>query len=543
MSRAGSHVRKPSPALSLLLAAAQLFSPHARAQERDGAATTRAARDVFRDGGRAPAGIDSLYSESHALVIGVSDYEHWKSLPGVKQDVTEVERALKQHGFAVEVARPEDLGRDRLYRLIADFLSSHGRDRESRLLIYYAGHGYRYRRGDEPEEGFIVPKDAPLPAEGAPQPPSNLVGMRDILASLQGVQSKHVLLVLDSCYGGSLINAADAGDAGPRFVEAGAVTTAASRAEDPDSAPYVPPHIQTKVSGRAWQIIASGTYKQQVPDDSEFRRRFVTGLTDESGKGADLDGDSYVTAPELGEYLQSNVARKSNGSQQPVWGFIGSKAASPGDFVFVMPGATAKEVSITPPFDPALWDVPGGWRLDPTLVDAAAPGLMLPRKLVRHSFRDFESVTRLRLKNNTAANFVLRAQSRQDYYLIQLTGGRFPNEKEAFRLRAWVVRDGRPGAELKYSPLSVEEHWLKKGLNSRQALQVIITAEDNRFTVKLQSGEGNGRGLPLIAPLQFIDENRTYRYGAPGFLTEAGEALQILSVYVYKLTSQEKGRI
>lgn len=534
-------MRKLSLAFCLLLTIAQLFAPPARTQGQDGP-TTRAP-DTFRDEVRASPGIASLYGESYALVIGVSDYEHWKPLPGVKQDVAEVEWTLKRHGFAVEVAKPEDLGGDRLYPLILDFIALHGRERENRLLIYYAGHGYRYRESDGSEEGFIVPKDAPLPADDAFQPPSKAISMRDLLESIKGVQSKHVLLVLDSCYGGSLINAADAGSAEPHFIKAGAAAPAGpAREEDTDSPAYVPPHIRAKVSERARQVIASGTYKQQVPDDSEFRRKFVTGLTDESGKGADLDGDSYVTAPELGEYLQSNVAKKSNGSQQPVWGFVGSKAASPGDFVFIMPGATAKEVAIAPPFDPATWDVPGGWSLAPLLVDAATPGLMLPRRLVRHSFRNFESVTRLRLKNNTAANFVLRAQSRQDYYLIQLTGGKPPNKKEQLLLRAWVVRGGKAVAELSGSPVPVKDPMLEQKVNYRKALQVIITAEDNSFTVKLQSGEGNDWGLLLLVPIIFIDPDKTYRYGAPGFLAGDGERLQILSVHVYKLKTNEKER-
>ncbi|HEX7312598.1 MAG TPA: caspase family protein [Pyrinomonadaceae bacterium] len=543
MSPGGARVRKLSSAFCLLLAAAQLFAPPARTQERDdrtGRGRDALRDEVKRDDVNTLAGVTSLYGESHALVVGISEYEHWRPLPGVKVDVPEVERALKQRGFAVEVAKNEDLGSDRLHWRILDFIARHGGERENRLLIYYAGHGHRHRARDGSEEGFIVPKDAPLPEDGASEPPSKVVSMRDLLESIKGAESKHVLFVLDSCYGGSLINAADAGAVEPRFVEA----VAAAREEDPDSSFYVPPHIRAKVRERARQIIASGTYKQQVPDDSEFRKKFVAGLTDESGGGADLDGDSYVTAPELGEYLQSNVARKSNGSQQPVWGFIGSKAANPGDFVFVMPGATAKEVTIDPPFDPALWDVPKDWSLDKSksLLDAPAPDLMLPRRLVRHSFRDFESVTRLRLKNNTAANLVLRARNRRDYYLIQLTGGRFPARKAQFLLRAWVVRDGRAVTELAGSPVPVKDPMLEQRVSYRKALQVVVTARDNRFTVKLQSGEGKDWGLLLLLPVVFIDPAKTYRYGAPGFLVEDGQRLQLLSVHVYKLKTDEKGR-
>ena len=45
-----------------------------------------------------------LYRQSHALVIGVSDYsEGWPRLPGVQKDVKAVSATLKGHGFNVEI--------------------------------------------------------------------------------------------------------------------------------------------------------------------------------------------------------------------------------------------------------------------------------------------------------------------------------------------------------------------------------------------------------------------------------------------------------
>ena len=43
-----------------------------------------------------------LYEQSHALVIGVSAYEHWPKLLGVKRDVTDVAAALEKNDFAVQ---------------------------------------------------------------------------------------------------------------------------------------------------------------------------------------------------------------------------------------------------------------------------------------------------------------------------------------------------------------------------------------------------------------------------------------------------------
>jgi len=61
-----------------------------------------------------------LYHQSHALVIGVSDYsEGWPRLPGVQQDVKAVRAALKEHGFNVEtVTNPT---RAQLYQAFSNF--------------------------------------------------------------------------------------------------------------------------------------------------------------------------------------------------------------------------------------------------------------------------------------------------------------------------------------------------------------------------------------------------------------------------------------
>ena len=45
-----------------------------------------------------------LYEESHALVIGVSNYTGgWPKLPGVRDDIVAVRKVLEEQGFGVVV--------------------------------------------------------------------------------------------------------------------------------------------------------------------------------------------------------------------------------------------------------------------------------------------------------------------------------------------------------------------------------------------------------------------------------------------------------
>src|SRR5262245_38655474 len=64
--------------------------------------------------------IGELYTESHALVIGMSRYTSgWRVLPGVESDMEPVRAVLQAHGFVVEVAR--DLTRDAFDRTMRRF--------------------------------------------------------------------------------------------------------------------------------------------------------------------------------------------------------------------------------------------------------------------------------------------------------------------------------------------------------------------------------------------------------------------------------------
>ena len=90
--------------------------------------------------------VSYTYAESHALVIGVSQYRNgWSSLPGVRKDVKEVSQALQENGF--QVTTIEDPGLDQLEIAIEDFIFEKGVNPENRLLIYYAGHEHTMKLG------------------------------------------------------------------------------------------------------------------------------------------------------------------------------------------------------------------------------------------------------------------------------------------------------------------------------------------------------------------------------------------------------------
>ena len=72
-----------------------------------------------------------------------------------------------------------------------------------------------------------------------------------------------------------------------------------------------------------------------MSDDGSFRELFIRAITgDES---ADLNGDGYLAASELGLYLSDRVTNLTQGRQTPRYGKLRDKDYDRGDFIFALP--------------------------------------------------------------------------------------------------------------------------------------------------------------------------------------------------------------
>ena len=262
--------------------------------------------------------VSYIYAESHALVIGVSQYRNgWSNLPGVQEDVEEVSQSLAKNGF--QVTTIEDPGLDELENAIEDFIFEKGTNPENRLLIYYAGHGHTMTLGYGGEMGFLVPADAPVPQKGRDAKfRRQALSMQRIEEVAKNSSAKHVLFMFDACFAGSVFLATRA----------------------------APAYIQQNTKEPVRQFITSGSAEQEVPDKSIFRRAFVDAL---DGK-ADYDQDGYLTGTELGAYIQKRTAEDWEGRLTPQYGKLQDPNLNKGDFVFEL---SKPEVVKPPPAEPA----------------------------------------------------------------------------------------------------------------------------------------------------------------------------------------------
>ena len=257
------------------------------------------------------AQIMPLYKDYYALVIGVSNYQKWPKLPFAIQDAKEVAERLGLLGFKTKVVLdPTHL---EMLTALTEMVYVLGKDMDRALLLYYAGHGDTETLADKTKLGYIIPKDCPLLKDDPMGFATNAISMREIESISLRIKSKHVLMLFDSCFSGSLFTLVRA----------------------------VPHDITEKSTLPVRQYITAGSEDEEVPDRSIFKRSFLIGLEGD----ADLTNDGYITGSELGMYLADKIVNYTNRRQHPQYGKINNPDLDRGDFIFVPP--KRREVPMT----------------------------------------------------------------------------------------------------------------------------------------------------------------------------------------------------
>ena len=131
-----------------------------------------------------------------ALVIGNNNYRDMPKLKTAVNDARAVAKLLTDdYGFDTKLLIDATRG---------DIFTELGRLRaklmpDDNLLIYYAGHGVLDEIG---QQGYWLPVDAENDIQ------TNWISNSDITTTLRAIRAKHVMVVADSCYSGTLVRAA-----------------------------------------------------------------------------------------------------------------------------------------------------------------------------------------------------------------------------------------------------------------------------------------------------------------------------------------------
>ena len=246
-----------------------------------------------------------LYKDSYALVIGNGAYpvkNGWNPLPGAVKDAKEVAEALERHGFKVTLKI--DVTKAEFNKIFSEFIYESGKNKDNRLLFYYAGHGYTTKAATGEDLGYLVMLDTPSPAN-AGEFDLHSVDMIKFVSDSKKIYAKHVLFMFDSCFSGTVLNLRNR---------------------------VTPSHITDRIKNPVRQFITAGRADEPVPDRSEFKQAFLNLL---EGRVKEPTPDGYLTGVELGDYLYRTVPKFSQG-QHPQHGKIHDQQLNTGDFVFVL---------------------------------------------------------------------------------------------------------------------------------------------------------------------------------------------------------------
>ncbi len=140
--------------------------------------------------------LDLDLGDYHALVIGNNDYGDMPKLKTAVADAEAVSQVLEdRYGFSV--TKLINATRFDMIGAMGDLRAKLSYD--TNLLVYYAGHGIV---DPVTERGYWLPVDAHQNNS------ANWVSNDDITDMLKAIPARHILVIADSCYSGTLVRAA-----------------------------------------------------------------------------------------------------------------------------------------------------------------------------------------------------------------------------------------------------------------------------------------------------------------------------------------------
>jgi hypothetical protein len=237
---------------------------------------------------------DIRQSTYHALLIGVSQYEHG-SISDLDQPESDAEQlaAILKENYTFDQENITVLKSPRRGEILdaLDRLTQQMSENDN-LVIFYAGHGYW---DAQTQQGYWLPADAQQDRRRDWIPNGTIVDY------INGIGSRHTLLISDACFSGGIFKTRSA------FNE---MSTALDRL-------YRMPSRKAMTSGTM----------TEVPDKSTFLEYFTKKLV--------TNDAAFLSSEQLFASFRTAVINNSPTNQVPQFGEIRQAGDEGGDFIFV----------------------------------------------------------------------------------------------------------------------------------------------------------------------------------------------------------------
>ena len=203
--------------------------------------------------------VKEIYADSWALIIGINDYQNVEPLTYATPDAMSVkELFLKKYGFKkdnIVLITDADATKENILDGFSEILQK--AKEKDRVVVFFAGHGETYKLPSGGDMGYLIPVDGNL---------ENLyrssIPMKSIYDIAEMSYAKHILYLVDACYGGLAMN-----------------TRGLKKLATPE-------YLQKMTKERGRQVITAGGRGEQVIEKPEwghsaFTRNLLKGLGDE----------------------------------------------------------------------------------------------------------------------------------------------------------------------------------------------------------------------------------------------------------------------
>jgi len=255
------------------------------------------------------------YSSSHALIIGINSYVSAPPLLYAINDARAVAANLENRflfpSTNITLLLDGDATRS---KILSEYLrfEREGCDRDSRLLVFFAGHGFT-KTGFSREVGFLVPYD------GKVDDLSTLIRWEELTLNAELIPCKHVFFVMDACYGGLAFSRAISAAGAVRFLK--------------DM--LIRPVRQALTAGKADEPVLDG-------GSSRAGHSIFTGYFLDALEGAAQTPEGLLTASGVMSHVYKQVSGDIHSRQTPHYGFL----SGDGEFIFLAP-----QLGAIPPSD------------------------------------------------------------------------------------------------------------------------------------------------------------------------------------------------
>ena len=209
-----------------------------------------------------------------ALLIGISEYEHWNGLVNPAMDIEAIGTELGQY-YGFNVKKLINPSKTEILTEIRELVKGSYAENEE-LLIWFSGHGYF---DDLSKIGYIVAKDTL--SLSADLIFDTFIDYPKLMQIMSNIPCRHILLVVDACFAGTLDS---------RLAMRGTDLYADIPRDE---------YIQRKLKFKTRLYLTSGG-KEYVPDGrpghhSPFTRKFLAALRSYGGRDGILTFEEIIS--------------------------------------------------------------------------------------------------------------------------------------------------------------------------------------------------------------------------------------------------------